>query len=71
MNVGEKLVEAVGVPNASLKLGFHPEGSGEQLVAPSEPGDCGHAGLCCTVVAPDWGLGALEGGEPLGLSEKH
>lgn len=69
--MGEKLVEAEGVPNASLKLGFHPEGSGEQLVAPSEPGDCGHAGLCCTVVAPDWGLGALEGGEPLGLSEKH
>ena len=69
--MGEKLVEAEGVPNARLKLGFHPEGSGEQLVAPSEPGDCGHAGLCCTVVAPDWGLGALEGGEPLGLSEKH
>ena len=69
--MGEKLVEAEGVPNASLKLGFHPEGSGEQLVAPSEPGDCGHAGLCCTVVAPDWGLGALEGVEPLGLSEKH
>lgn len=70
-NVGEKVVEAEGVPNASLKLGLHPESSGEQLAASSEPGDCGQAGLCCTVVASDWGLGALEGGEPLGLSEKH
>lgn len=42
--------------NASLKLGLHPEGSGEQLAASAEPGDCGQAGLCCTVAASDWGL---------------
>lgn len=62
--MGEKVVEAEGVPNASLKLGLHPEGSGEQLAASAEPGDCGQAGLCCTVAASDWGLEPWREGSP-------